>query len=278
VTDIVLSIGPRRLFAVLSMPARRDSRAPPVLIPNTGTEHRVGPNRLHVQMCRALASAGIPALRIDLSGFGDSPSGEALDSTRDLQEAIDELRRCGLDERVFGVGLCSGAHDIHQLARVDERVIGAAFIDGYAYPTSLFRLNYAWQRLSDPLRILRKLGRRLHDSGDEKGDFDPDEAEYLRQPASADMARDLQLFMRRQMALMFVYTGQVQNSYNYRGQLLDAFGELRAYDRLTLHYLIHADHTFSRTDMRSQMIATLVHWLLQSTSAAASPQPLAQVG
>jgi hypothetical protein len=276
VTDIVLSIGPRRLFGVLSMPAMRDSRAPPVLIPNTGTEHRVGPNRLHVQMCRALASAGIPALRIDLSGFGDSSAGGVLDSTRDLQEAIDELRKRGHGERVFGVGLCSGAHDIHQLARVDERVIGAAFIDGYAYPTPLFRLNYAWQRLSDPLRMLRNLGRRLHDSSDEKDDFDPDEAEYLRQPSGADMSRDLQLFMRRQMALMFVYTGQVQSSYNYRGQLLDAFGELRAYDRLTLHYLIHADHTFSRTDMRSQMISTLVQWL-KSSSGAAPGQALAQV-
>jgi hypothetical protein len=159
---------------------------------------------------------------------------------------------------------------------VDERVIGAAFIDGYAYPTPLFRLNYAWQRLSDPLRMLRNLGRRLHDSSDEKDDFDPDEAEYLRQPSRADMSRDLQLFMRRQMALMFVYTGQVQSSYNYRGQLLDAFGELRAYDRLTLHYLIHADHTFSRTNMRSQMIATLVQWLKRS-SGAAPAQPLAQV-
>jgi hypothetical protein len=276
VTDIVLSIGPRRLFAVLSTPAMRDSRAPPVLIPNTGTEHRVGPNRLHVQMCRALASAGIPALRIDLSGFGDSPSGSVLDSTRDLQEAIDELRKRGHGEHVFGVGLCSGAHDIHQLARVDERVIGAAFIDGYAYPTPLFRLNYAWQRLSDPLRMLRNLGRRLHDSSDEKDDFDPDEAEYLPQPSGADMLRDLQLFMRRQMALMFVYTGQVQSSYNYRGQLLDAFGELRAYDRLTLHYLIHADHTFSRTDMRSQMISTLVQWLKRS-SGVAPGQALAQV-
>jgi hypothetical protein len=246
------------------------------LIPNTGTEHRVGPNRLHVQMCRALASAGIPALRIDLSGFGDSSAGGVLDSTRDLQEAIDELRKRGHGERVFGVGLCSGAHDIHQLARVDERVIGAAFIDGYAYPTPLFRLNYAWQRLSDPLRMLRKFGRRLHDSSHEKDDFDPDEAEYLRQPSGADMSRDLQLFMRRQMALMFVYTGQVQSSYNYRGQLLDAFGELRAYDRLTLHYLIHADHTFSRTDMRSQMISTLVQWL-KSSSGAAPGQALAQV-
>jgi hypothetical protein len=79
------------------------------------------------------------------------------------------------------------------------------------------------------------------------------------------------------MALMFVYTGQVQSSYNYRGQLLDAFEELRAYDRLTLRYLIHADHTFSRTEMRSQMITTLVQWL-QSSSGAAPGQSLADSG
>ncbi|HEY4973550.1 MAG TPA: hypothetical protein VII41_08070, partial [Steroidobacteraceae bacterium] len=160
------------------------------------------------------------------------------------------------------------AHDVHQLAKVDARVVGAAFIDGYAYATPLFRLNYLWQRLSDPVRLVRNVGLRLRGSlqpYDEKEEFDPDEAEYCRNPSAREMGQDLQLFMRRQMALMYVYTGQVQHQYNYRTQLLNAFPCLRTYERLALHYLVHADHTFSRTQMRSHMIATLQQWLLHSS-------------
>jgi hypothetical protein len=283
-TDIVVPIGRRRLFGVLSLPDAQPWNAPPVLIPNTGMEHRVGPNRLHVQMCRALASAGIPALRVDLAGFGDSHADGELNSTRDLQDAIDELSKRGYGEQVVGVGLCSGAHDVHQLAKVDQRVVGAAFIDGYAYATRLFRVNYLLQRISDPARIFRHVHGRLASRGqlergeleDEKENFDPDEAEYVRQPSRQQMAEDLQEFMRRRLALMYVYTGQVQHQYNYRGQLLSAFPSLRAYDRLTLHYLVHADHTFSRTQMRSHMIATLLRWLLKSSAPSSSVAPLAR--
>ena len=49
--------------------------APPtVVLLNAGIVHRVGPNRMHVLLARALAAAGISSLRFDMSGIGDSPS------------------------------------------------------------------------------------------------------------------------------------------------------------------------------------------------------------
>src|SRR4029079_10997984 len=88
---------------------------------------------------------------------------------------VTELARAGLDYadamrlletkrqlREFLVaGLCSGVDPIHALTRDDPRVVGAAFIDGYAYPTRGLRirraLRYAdlarWRRW----RSLRKL-------------------------------------------------------------------------------------------------------------------------
>ncbi len=71
--DEVLPIGDDdRLVAVLSRPRAVGDR-PAAVILNAGVLHRVGPHRLHVALGRRLAARGLPALRIDLAGIGDSP-------------------------------------------------------------------------------------------------------------------------------------------------------------------------------------------------------------
>ena len=73
VSETVLPIShDNHLVAVLSRPALARDR-PAVIILNAGVLHRVGPHRLHVALARRLAARGLPALRIDLAGVGDSP-------------------------------------------------------------------------------------------------------------------------------------------------------------------------------------------------------------
>jgi dienelactone hydrolase len=260
--ETIVRIGSRRLFGILSAPDVFESAVPPVVIPNTGLEHRIGPNRLHVHLCRALAESGIPALRLDLSGMGDSALGDQVDATADLKAGIDYLQQVGYGNKVIVVGLCSGAHDVHQLARADSRVVAAAFIDGYTYPTPLFRLNYVLQRLAEPSRWISVLRRKLsRNSMTDKEGFEADKIQYYPQPDRAQMNEDVELFLRRRVALWYIYTGQVQNEYNYTAQLYDAFPQLRNRSSVKLSYLIHADHTFSRMEMRSHMATALVRWV-----------------
>lgn len=291
----VLKIADGRLIGILAEPDQHTGK-PVVLIPNTGVDHRVGPNRLHVHLCRAIAAAGFPALRIDLSGMGDSaaPSGAQISSTKDLQAAMQELEAQGFGSRFIVAGLCSGANDAHLLARVDNRVIAMASIDGYAYPTWRFHLTYWLQRLADPERIrrnLRNLLNRRSIDEDDKAGFAAEQVEFFKQPSIAEMNRDLNLLMQRRVQLFYLYTGQVQHEYNYPTQLLDSFPCLRSYDLMRLEYMAHADHTFSRAPMRTALIDMLLGWLksidaptragaaestLQNTSAAPASADLRQ--
>lgn len=258
-----------QLMGILSMPDRPRPGAMPVLIPNTGLEHRVGPNRLHVHLCRALADEGFPALRLDMSGMGDSgaPAGAGANATSDLMAAMDALQARGLGTRFLVVGLCSGAHDAHWALRADQRIVGAAFIDGYVYPTARYAMTYIAQRAFDPARILRRIfvATRPDDDHDRPEGANED-LDYFRQPTLPEVRRDLADFMRRGLCLCFIYTGQIQNRYNYAGQLEDAVPELRGYPRARVSYLQMADHTFSQTSMRSDLVDVVLDWARQSAT------------
>lgn len=275
--EIVLQFGPgRRLTGILSMPQTRDPRVPAILISNCGLDHRVGPNRLHVHLGRALAEAGFCVLRFDLSGMGDSANevdGRA-DAVADMQYAMDELQRRGLASRFVPMGLCSGAHDAHRLAVDDERICGAAFLDGYAYPTMRFKLKAWVNRFCEPQRFLRYFRKRLS-APDQPQGLVIDDIEYFVPPPIEQAREDILSFMRRQLPLCFVFTGGLTGAYNYRTQLFDNFPMLRGYSGAMLRYFPFADHTFSRREMRADLVGLIRLWLQQQYMQDRMP-PLAQ--
>ena len=75
---------------------------------------RGGPNRLFVHLARAMVEDGIPALRFDLRGRGDS-GGNGLETSlrtmaEDLEQAVEFARESTGCSRVLLVGICSGAN------------------------------------------------------------------------------------------------------------------------------------------------------------------------
>lgn len=275
-TELVMTFGEqKRLVGTLSLPDRVDRDGVAVLLPNTGLEHRVGPNRLHVCLARALADAGFPTLRLDLSGMGDSTASDTSDPPRDLVCAMDALESRGVAERFAALGLCSGAHDAHRALCVDPRLVAGAFIDGYLFATPRFYLTYAWQRATDPARILRKVSKVLGVGPEaDHADRSPVDLDFFRQPTRSAMRRDLADFISRGIVLSYIFTGQVQHRYNYANQMTDAFPELRKYARAEVRYLIMADHTFSQETMREELAGVLVGWMQRC--AALKERPSAQ--
>jgi hypothetical protein len=86
-----------------------------VLWLNSGSEHHVGPGRAWVEYARDLALIGFSSVRMDFSGWGESPDlghapGRPYDQhgVEEVVSAVDALREIG-HQRVVLAGLCAGA-------------------------------------------------------------------------------------------------------------------------------------------------------------------------
>jgi len=256
------------LFGILGSPDVPDPQRPAVLIPNTGVMHRVGPSRMHVELARALASAGLVSLRFDSGGLGDSelvPGRDDGDAAPELCAAMDALDARGISSGYIIIGSHSGAHDAHVAARLDPRLVGAVFLDGYIHSTPRAWLNRTLARFTERSQTLpvAPLGVSLTPrSGSALHDVLPGEIHYFDSPPHARMQADLVEFMRRELALMFIYTGDVEQQYSYTAQLIDAFPLLRGYRRLTVRHIPEADHSFLRRATREALVDVLVDWVL----------------
>lgn len=256
------------LFGILGSPEVPDPRRPAVLIPNTGVIHRVGPSRMHVELARALAAAGVVSLRLDHVGLGDSepvPGRSDVDSAPELCSAMDALDARNIADGYIIIGAHNGAHEAHQAARVDPRLIGAVFLDGYIHSTPRAWLNRTMARLTERSRSLpaAPVGVSLTpQSGHALHDALPSEIHYYDPPSHERMQADLVEFMRQQLALLYIYTGDVEQYYNYAAQLIDAFPLLRGYRRLTVRHIPEADQRFIRRATREALIDVLVDWVL----------------
>ncbi len=120
-----------RLFGVVTEPLGARSELTALLL-NAGPQRRIGPNRMWVEIARRWAANGVPTLRLDASGIGDSDGDpkvlarvtefyrpEYVDQAR---AALEMLTADGLPPRFVTLGLCAGAYWSSQLALLDKRV------------------------------------------------------------------------------------------------------------------------------------------------------------
>jgi len=106
-----------------------------VLMVVGGPQYRVGGHRHYVKVARRLAAGGVPVLRYDYRGIGDSTGRfhgfENLDD--DIRAGIDALvARVPTLRQVVLWGLCESASAIALYAHSDPRVAGAILVNPYA--------------------------------------------------------------------------------------------------------------------------------------------------
>ena len=121
------------LYGVLDLPeAAQAPHARGVLIVVGGPQYRAGSHRQFTLLARDLAAAGIPAMRFDYRGMGDSEGDlqtfENVDE--DLRAAIDRffIEVPGMREVVLW-GLCDGASAASLYAPQDPRVSGLVLLN-----------------------------------------------------------------------------------------------------------------------------------------------------
>ena len=122
---VVFPCGGDELIGMVHKPEKTGCCNAGVLIAVGGPQYRAGSHRQFVSLARDLAAAGIPAMRFDYRGMGDS-TGEPIsfeDAAPDIHAAIDAfVIACPEIESVILWGLCDAASACLMYCVTDERV------------------------------------------------------------------------------------------------------------------------------------------------------------
>jgi exosortase A-associated hydrolase 1 len=143
------------MYGILSLPERTASRG--VLIVVGGPQYRVGSHRQFTLLARHLASLGIPVLRFDYRGMGDSEG-----APRTFEDLEDDLN-CAIElffEHVPALGnlviwgLCDAASAALFHAHRDRRITGLVLLNPWVRTdhgaAKVYLKHYYLTRLLDP--------------------------------------------------------------------------------------------------------------------------------
>jgi alpha-beta hydrolase superfamily lysophospholipase len=122
-----------------------------------GALPHTGPSRGWVEIARRWAPRGVPVVRVDQAGIGESGGDDAdllTDESfcaawraTDTQRILDQLTRRGVASRFILGGLCSGANIALQTALLDDRVDGILLLNMFAFAWSQALVGERGRRL-----------------------------------------------------------------------------------------------------------------------------------
>jgi exosortase A-associated hydrolase 1 len=250
-----------------------------VLIVVGGPQYRVGSHRQFALLARHLANLGVPALRFDYRGMGDS------DGQKRTFESVDADIRCAIDgffssmpglKDVVLWGLCDAASAALFYAHQDARVSGLVLLNPWVRTEqgtarAHFRHYYLQRLLQASLwgKIARgefkvreattALGRLALDA------VGSGRAASANSPAGeaslpARMADGLRRFRGK---VLFILSGNDLTAQEFK----DVIGRSREWrgllesGRVTRHELREANHTFARSEWRDQVARWTADWI-----------------
>lgn len=280
----------RSLLAIVAKPSRVLAERPIVMVLNAGVLHRVGPHRLHVSLARQLARRGLVAVRLDLSGLGDSPAsateGTFTDSAvADVRAAMSDLQRRYGARRFVIFGLCSGADNGIAAALVDERIAGLVLLDPHSYRTrraALRRIKARAASMGNPLTAARwgvetalrvarrqasaRLARVKARVRGQADDAMADPPAQGREPPPREIFRaQLAQLADRGVKILAIFSGAYGERYNHRDQWFELFPELRG--RIDHEYFPGANHMFTEQEAQAALLTTATTWLARHFAA-----------
>lgn len=123
VVERAVRLAPFGLFGIVTEP-KAGASGPICVFVSVANEHRIGPGRLWVELSRRLAESGLACVRLDLSGFGDSPARVAFPPPIYAFDAVEDVvaaARALSPEAPANValfGLCSSAYHVLEAASI----------------------------------------------------------------------------------------------------------------------------------------------------------------
>jgi exosortase A-associated hydrolase 1 len=243
-----------------------------VLIVVGGPQYRIGSHRQFVLLARALAAEGIPAMRFDYRGMGDSagPFRGFEHAGADIAAAVDAFAAAapGL-ERIALWGLCDGASAILFYAHRDPRIAALAILNPWVRTDAGLakaRLKHYYLRRLFDRELWRKLASgRFSLARSISGVMGSVRTAMDDSGVSADsalpdrMAAALSQF-RGPVLLVLSGNDLTAREFEDAAKASTVWRRLLRDSRVRRHDLAAADHTFSRREWRDQVADWTIAW------------------
>lgn len=256
---IGIECGQDKMVAVLTMPDRPAARG--LLVITGGPQYRVGSHRQFVLLARQLARDGMPVMRFDQRGMGDSEGRprkfDTIDDDISCAIAAFFAHQPQLTEIVLW-GLCDGATAASFHAPSEPRVCGLILLNPwvrteagearttlrYYYLARLGQWDF-WRKLASgkvrAMGSLQSIGSQLRHAGG---------------PSSGDLpARVMQALASFGKPILVVLSGQDLTAREFSDVLK---GSTLRCDRVDVP---DANHTFSSRAWRDQLARTCSSWI-----------------
>lgn len=240
-----------------------------------GPQYRVGSHRQFVLLARALAAGGVPVLRFDYRGLGDS-EGELRDFQdidADIRVAIDTLVAHSDVQRVVLWGLCDAASAIMMYAHRDARVSGLVLLNPWVHTVAgeakVRMKTYYWNRLTGA-DFWRKLARMEVDWAGSAASLWQNLKRMLPSAARAGEDAPLDFIERMRRGWrdfpgpsLVLLSGDDLTAGEFTQLCADnpAWRQLFEAARVTTRRLPDANHTFARAEWRAQVERFTLEWI-----------------
>jgi len=246
-----------------------------VVLLNSGLVYRAGPARLYVRLARRFAAAGLPALRLDFSGIGDSAARAdsltfAESAPLEAARAMDWLtERLGVT-RFLLTGICSGARVSFRAALRDERVVGIGLLNPRGLGDEDFTelrevaASYdAFRVFGDASRWKRLLTGRIDYASSIRNLIGAVLRMRRKQEAVAQASavpEELGRLLERGVEAGIFFSEREFGRTYLRLALGPDYDALLAHPHVTEHIIPEADHTFTWPESQDAVVEALLRW------------------
>jgi exosortase A-associated hydrolase 1 len=269
---VVFECGGDELVGIVAAPRSAASQLG-VLVVVGGPQYRVGSHRQFVLLARALAKRGIPCMRFDYRGMGDTPGNARPFSSvdDDIRAAADTFEREVPSLRGIVLwGLCDGASAACFYAPRDPRVTAVVLLNPWvrtdATAAKVYLEKYYVQRLLQPAFWKKLLGGGVGVGKALRELF----GALRRAQAGSGTGTDARRALPERMAaglseagrpLLVILSGKdfVANEFEQVASADAAWSTLLA--KATVERLEAADHTFASVEWRDKVAVTTGDWV-----------------
>lgn len=287
-TETALSFDCRgnRLYGVLSLPEQAGTKG--VLVVVGGPQYRAGSHRQFTLLARRLAERGIPVMRFDYRGMGDSEGSQTTfeDIHEDVHAALEQFFAAAPGLREVALwGLCDAASAALFYAYQDTRVTGLVLLNPWARTeqgrAKAYLKHYYIQRLFEAALWQKIFSGRFSFASAAKSFAGlvgaaarPGQALTPSSNGAASAGRNemqasdlprrmLDGLARFQGKVLIILAGKDLTAQEFSGLAASsgAWRKMLASPRISRRELADADHTFSRRAWRDQVADWTADWI-----------------